>query len=288
MKKQLFQVSILIITLLIILVANSYYNKRFEIKLDDNDTKVATSVQSNVKLNMTIMEFYGKLASSERKVFSQNKEDGVIEAIFKLLNIPNLKKYFVEIGTEKGVECNTRNLRENLKWTGIMFDGLYEDKSINLNKENIHFNSVLGLFEKYNVSNEIDLLSEDTDYADYWIVEKILTKYKPKVLVHEVNQQPPDKCVVVAKSDELIFWDWSNHHGGSVCAFYCLAKTFDYTMVYCESAGVNCFWIRNDLIEKYLGFNPKSAQTILNPQLLFKRPGFTYKDTDRKWMVVSC
>ena len=49
-----------------------------------------------------LFEFYHKLASNERKIYSQNKEDGVIEMIFQLLNIKNLQKYFVEIGTENG------------------------------------------------------------------------------------------------------------------------------------------------------------------------------------------
>ena len=49
-----------------------------------------------------LFEFYHKIASNERKIYSQNKEDGVIEMIFQLLNIKNLQKYFVEIGTENG------------------------------------------------------------------------------------------------------------------------------------------------------------------------------------------
>ena len=83
-----------------------------------------------------------------------------------------------------------------------MFDGKFAEKSINLYAETIHVNTILNLFEKYNISTEIDLMSEDTDYADYWIIQIVLKYYRPKVLVHEVNQQ--EKCVTVKKSDELI------------------------------------------------------------------------------------
>jgi hypothetical protein len=128
---------------------------------------------------------------------------------------------------------------------------------------------IFELFEKYKVPIEIDILSEDTDYADYYIVEEILKIYRPKILVHEVNQQPGNLCVTVAKEDKLIFWDGSNYHGGSVCAFWCLAKRFSYTMVYCEKAGVNCFWLRNDLLENNLyNIDHKIIQTNLIRKLL--------------------
>ena len=50
--------------------------------------------------------FYEKLRSSERKVFSENNEDGVIEEIFDLMSFENLSKYYVEIGTGPGKERN--------------------------------------------------------------------------------------------------------------------------------------------------------------------------------------
>jgi hypothetical protein len=169
-----------------------------------------------------------------------------------------------------------------------MFDGKFSDEKINLFAEKIHANTILDIFEKYKIPSEIDFMSEDTDYADYWIIQKVLTKFRPKVLIHEVNQQEPDKCITVMKSDELKFWDGSDYHGGSVCAFYCLAKENDYSMVYCESAGVNCFWIRNDIIKKYLKLDIKMLQKLLNPHFLFKKPGFVYPPTANKWHEVKC
>ncbi len=50
--------------------------------------------------------FYEKLKSSERKVFSENNEDGVIEEIFESMSFENLSKYYVEIGTGPGKKRN--------------------------------------------------------------------------------------------------------------------------------------------------------------------------------------
>ena len=90
------------------------------------------------------------------------------------------------------------------------------------------------------------------------------------------------------QNDTLIFWDGSEYHGGSVCAFYCLAKIFKYTMVYCEKAGVNCFWIRNDLLEHHLKIQSQIAQSFLTPRFLFKQPGFTYAKDPRPWTQIYC
>jgi len=123
-------------------------------------------------------------------------------------------------------------LREKLGWQGLLMDGNNNIPAINLHREIILYSNVTALFEKYGVDKNVDIFSEDTDYADYWIVKQVLKSYRPKLIIHEVNQKPPEICVTVTKPgiNELIQWDLTDYHGGSVCAFYCLAKSNGYTM----------------------------------------------------------
>ena len=244
----------------------------------------------NIKTINRIVEFYDSIANAERKVYSQNGEDGVLEKLIDLINIKKTNGYFVEFGTQNGSQCNTKYLRENYQWSGLLMDGSNQNDAINLHKEKIMFSNVLSLFEKYKVPIEFDILSEDTDYADYYIVEEILKKYRPKIIVHEVNQQPGHLCVTVKKEDKLIFWDGSFYHGGSVCTFWCLARQFDYTMVYCEKAGLNCFWIRNDLLEENLiDIDHRIVQTVLNPTFLYQKPKFgSHKKSEKEWRHIEC
>ena len=56
----------------------------------------------------------GQLFSHERRVFSQNREDGatlaILEAMRQEAQVP-IREYYVEFGTEDGTEINTRFMR---------------------------------------------------------------------------------------------------------------------------------------------------------------------------------
>ena len=230
-----------IVMLLFLAIVYVYYYK--------NDKNYFNAFDKSYNLSLTkIKSFYESI--KEEKIYSQNKEDGVTLSLINFLGIKN--GTFVEFGVGDGSETNTRILREKYNWKGLMMDSSIDNLSINKHQEIISYSNILNLFEKYKVDLYLDLFSEDTDYADYWIVEKVLTKYRPKIVIHEVNQQPPNLCVTVEKPNKIIYWDGTNYHGGSVCAFYCLAKKNRYTMVYCESRGVNCFWIRYILLVLFL------------------------------------
>ena len=114
-----------------------------------------------------------------------------------------------------------------------------------------------------------------------------MTKYKPKIVIMEVNQQ--DTCVTVQKPEKLTFWGGSNYHGASACAFRCLAMQFGYTQVYCESKGVNCFWVMDKLIEQNLGVASKTVQMVLTPTYLFKKTWeYHNKSSSQIWVDIVC
>lgn len=101
------------------------------------------------------------LQSFEKKVFSQNGEDGVIEHIFALIGFTN--RYYVEIGVEDGRECNTRYLREVYDCHGIQLDRDYSNPELHLYQELITAENINQVFIKYQVPHEFDLLSIDVD-----------------------------------------------------------------------------------------------------------------------------
>ena len=199
-----------------------------------------------------VLEYIRVSWDKEKKVFSQNKEDGVIEYIFDFVGTTD--KYYVEFGVEKGIECNTRLLREKHGWKGLMMDGSNSNPKINLQKEHLSPNNIVALFEKYKVPNKFDFLSVDTDMYDYFIIKEILTKYTPRVIILEINSALTDCSTVDIKYiDTIKFWlmgtSSSGYTGASLCAMYQLLSANNYSLVYSEKRGVNAFFIHNSILK---------------------------------------
>src|SRR6476619_6608819 len=66
-------------------------------------------------------EFPINLSDFERKVYSQNGEDGLLEKAFEVLGILT-EGTFVEFGIETKNEYNARYFKEKFGWNGILID----------------------------------------------------------------------------------------------------------------------------------------------------------------------
>lgn len=219
--------------------------------------------------NMQIID----LSSFEKKVTSQNGEDGVIEAIFSFIGAET--KYFVEFGTQNGDECNMRYLREQHQWRGLMMDGGHENLEINLRKEFITAENINDLFVKYNVPTNLDLLSIDVDYNDFHIWKAVDSRYRPKVVVIEYNAIHGATIDAVVPYGPTLGWDGTSHYfGASINALAQLGRTKGYTLIYAEKRGVNLFFLRDDIVAA-LASRGISFQNTGDVERLYKPPSYT-------------
>jgi hypothetical protein len=191
------------------------------------------------------------LSLLEKKIFSQNGEDGVIMKLIEMIyDDTTQKKFYVEFGVENGKECNTRLLRQGYDWDGLQMDGGNENESINLRREFVTKENVVELFRKYNVPQKINLLSVDIDFNDFYCLHEILANYHCDIVICEYNathMAHEDKVVVYDKDGQ---WDGSNYFGASLLSLDKLGKKHNYSLIYCDSQGVNCFFIHNDIVRK--------------------------------------
>jgi len=189
------------------------------------------------------------LSLFENKIFSQNGEDGITMKLVELIyNGNNDNKFYVEFGVENGMECNTRILREIYNWNGLQLDGGNENDNFNLRKEFIMKENVVELFRKYNVPKNINVLSVDIDFNDFYCLKEILANYQCDIIICEYNAthlSNEDKVVIYDKNGR---WDGSNYFGVSLLSLDKLGKKYNYSVVYCNKNGVNCFLINNNLI----------------------------------------
>lgn len=128
-------------------------------------------------------------------------------------------------------------------------DGAHENPSINLRKEFITKENVVDLFCKYNVPHNINLLSVDIDFNDFYCLKEILKNYKCDIIICEYNATHlpnEDKINIYDKNGG---WDRSNYFGVSLLSLTKLGEKYDYSLVYCDKKGVNSFFIHNDIIK---------------------------------------
>jgi hypothetical protein len=215
-----------------------------------------------------------RLARYGYKVYSQNDEDGIIAEIFR--RIGTTARSFVEFGVETGVECNTAKLLVE-GWRGLWieanptsaaamrqnFTTFIEQGRLTLSESAVTAENIDALLEASGVRGEIDLLSIDIDNNDYW-VWKAIRAIHPRVVVIEYNAtlRPPLSLVVPYRPDAP--WDGSNFYGASLEALVRLGAEKGYRIVGCSLAGVNAFFVRQDLCGSHF-LEPATAQEHYEP-----------------------
>ena len=215
------------------------------------------------------------LSDMEFKVFSQFGEDGILSWLTRGFSLEH--RTFVEIGVGSYAEANTRYLasRSRNPWRGFIFDCEPDHLDFGRHPESwkwsvfpvqatVRPDNVNELLGAAGVSSEIGLLSLDIDGIDYWVWDA-LSATSPRIFVAEYNYVfGPSAAVTVPKAQSF---DIRSAHssrlyfGTSLQAMVSLSKSRGYTFVGATSAGVNAFFVRNDLLaEVWPGFSGTSVQ----------------------------
>ncbi|MGH8996722.1 MAG: hypothetical protein ACRDYB_11940 [Acidimicrobiales bacterium] len=196
------------------------------------------------------------LAAFELRVLSQNGEDGVLAEIFRRIGAP--ARFFVEFGVESGREGTCVYLADIAEWAGLFIEA---DPSFYRELEHKYAASagvltseamvtpanVEELFKRANVPTEPDVVSIDIDGGDYWVWEAIVN-YRPRVVVIEYNAAiDPRRRLVQPR--ERTGWDGTDFFGASVAALQALGESKGYRLVHTELAGLNAFFVREDVAE---------------------------------------
>jgi hypothetical protein len=199
-----------------------------------------------------------RLNHFEAQVFSQNGEDGVIAEIFA--RIGETDRTFVECGVGTGLVNNTTYLLQK-GWRGVWFER--DDASVRsilgtfrqpvaqgrlvVAKAQLTMENAADAFRQAGVPREFDLLSIDIDRNTPFLW-KGLAPFKPRVVVAEYNASIPPTDAWTVEYDGDAHWNRSLYFGGSLKAFEKIATELGYTLVGCETTGVNAFFVRSDLV----------------------------------------
>lgn len=108
--------------------------------------------------------------------------------------------------------------------------------------------NVLAVLASAAVPRTPDLLVIDIDGNDYWVWERILCTYQPRVTVIEYNARwrPPREWVMPYAPDHR--WRGTAYFGASLSSLAKLGARFGSVLVGCSSNGVNAYFVRADLV----------------------------------------
>lgn len=197
------------------------------------------------------------LWAHEARIYSENGEDGVTLALLAALGIehPNA----LEFGVEDGAVCNTRVLRERggqvMRW-----DRDHEDLAAGVHRQVVTLDNIPELVDRYRVRRDLDVLSIDVDYYDFYFWWRLSRHVSPRIVIVEYNSSwgaGEDRVVVYQGPDRG--WDTTRYFGASLLALNRLAKRIGYTLVYCDHLGVNAFFVRDDDVEKVRALAPRAG-----------------------------
>lgn len=213
----------------------------------------------------------------EKRLYSQNGEDGITEKIFELIGTTNKK--FVEIGYSGNGQCNSAILwRPDLEWRGIMIDADLDNyNGIGHNFKDFpgptfmhEFVTAENVNDLISFEGPIDLFSLDVDGNDFW-VWKNLSKIDPRfVIIEYLEVWGPERSIAVpydpkfmrnTKKSPCKPGEWGHYYyGTSLVAFCKLAKSKGYALVCGDSRACNLFFVKKELLNDTLKeIEPKDA-----------------------------
>jgi len=193
------------------------------------------------------------------KGYSQNDEDGILQEIFRRINAT--RQTFVEVGAGSGTQNNTLYLLLS-GWRGLWIEcdarlvssinnalaAYIESGHLVVRQAFVERDNIDSIIRGGGFDGEIDLLSIDIDGNDYWVWKEIAA-VNPRVVTIEYNAtfRPPVSVVMDYGKEHR--WDRTNYFGASLKALEGLGRQKGYALVGCCLAGVNAFFVREDLVQ---------------------------------------
>lgn len=242
--------------------------QRFIVQNEKKKELLETLVQSTLSIENNSLKLAGQkldpknIAYNSYQHLSQSDEDGIINNIFNCLNTPVGK--FIEIGVGDGKQNNTASLLYQ-GWCGLWIEGskafseqismIYADAikkgKLDLRNSFVTVDNIIELINGF--EEDVDLLSIDIDGNDFAILSRLLTKTSPKVIVAEYNAKFGPEIKYCMRYDENYAWQGGTEKDDKFGVSYKYLKNglerMNYTIVTCNLAGTNAFFVRNDYLQ---------------------------------------
>jgi hypothetical protein len=179
-----------------------------------------------------------------KKSFSNFNEEQILEKYISQLNIANKSQTVVDIGAGDGSRKSNSYALFSKGWNGVGIE--YDSRKLcRLAKNYKHYNdvwacqcrvtpdNVVPLLQTYVFEKEFGILSIDIDSYDYYVLDHLLSDFRPQLIVTEINEKipPPIKFAVKYHPNFQL-----THHffGYSIASLEDLLEKYDYALLELE------------------------------------------------------
>ena len=265
-----------------------------EVRRLDRSRKINSTFALHIANAGSESRIGSELHRHELQIYSQNGEDGIFLYIFDKIGITNRR--FVEIGAG-GLENNTNNLFFNYGWSGYWLDldqdsmdrlASYVERNFPSRRENYRIyvgrvtpENINELVGDYCEGEDPDLLTIDVDSYDGQLL-RALSVVQPRVLGCEYNGALGLRNKLVPYRADFSRKDHERYYyGASLPALAKIAEAKGYSLIGCDSQGVNCFFVRDDCLGNAFPALPTEEAFVPNRRYAIK------SDLDAQWALVK-
>jgi hypothetical protein len=173
----------------------------------------------------------------------------------------------VDIAASDGVTMSNTYALFRDGWQGLAVE--YDDRKfaklahtyatfpgVNLAKCKVTPENVVWLLKANQLPKKIGFLSLDIDGYDYFVLEQVLSEFRPQLACVEVNEKIPPPIKFSVKWNPNYFWKVDHFYGQSISQLYTLCLKFQYALV--ELHYNNAFLIPSEL-NPYPSLTPEVA-----------------------------
>lgn len=185
---------------------------------------------------------------------SYTGEQTVIEKLLR--KIPKKNNICVDIAASDGMsQSNTLFLYEK-GWTGLAVECQSDNFAIlashyrrfpgvNLYRGKVFPHNAVSLLQACQIPTNFSFLNLDIDSYDYFVLDQILSVYRPQLICAEINENvpPPIRFSVKYASDQA--WAGDHFFGQSLSQLEMLCKKYKYSLV--ELCYNNAFLVPSEL-----------------------------------------
>ncbi len=197
--------------------------------------------------------------------YSHLDEEHSIEKYLNSLDIKN--KYCVDIAASDGITMSNTCFLFEQGWSGLAIECDSEKfaalavnyrnfPNVILSKSFITPENAVAVLEAHQVPKDLGFLNLDIDGYDYFVLDKILSSFRPSLICTEINEKIPPPLKFTVKWDSNYVWENNHFYGQSICQLYLLCEKYEYSLV--ELHYNNAFLIPKEL-NPHLSLTPDEA-----------------------------